>query len=603
MPSKRPSKKVVKQRVAGILEDLSESEGDVTPQERFSAVGVDFGAQFAPGTAAPPEPGGEVSPLAEEMPAAPGGDEGEPLFDEKLRKRIQGNIIPGFNKDYQHFLFYRLGGRKAAKAWLRRMGPMISSMDEVLAFNRMYRALRFRLAAKDVPIKATWINIAFSCRAIAALTSEKEAEQFGEESFRQGLAERSGYIGDPTEPRAAGNKQNWMIGGPGNEADILVIVASDHPKLLSDTVEAIRESAERHELKLLFEQPGKTLPDPLRGHEHFGFKDGISQPGVRGRVSPVAGDYVTPRYLDPSDPRSRLFAKPGQLLVWPGQFVLGMQRQSPERLHDPDAGGPQQNFPAWANHGSYLVCRRLRQDVQAFWEFAVQASEGLGIPAQRFASMLVGRWPSGAPVMRTATADVPNLGADDLANNHFLFDDDTRPSNLTPIPGYPGDTHPPARADMLGAVCPHFAHIRKINPRDSSTDLGKVADSLTRMILRRGIPFGSPIAGRKKPSASLLRKERGLLFLCYQSSIEDQFEFLTRRWSNSPVQPNVGGHDPVIGREERSGGGRVRFIDFPRDGEFVRVPVKGEWVIPTGGGYFFAPPIEAIADVLGSSQN
>ena len=42
------------------------------------------------------------------------------------------------------------------------------------------------------------------------------------------------------------------------------------------------------------------------------------------------------------------------------------------------------------------------------------------------------------------------------------------------------------------------------------------------------------------------------MFVAYVGSIEDQFEFVTRRWANSAVQPNVGGHDPIIGqRDER----------------------------------------------------
>jgi len=28
--------------------------------------------------------------------------------------------------------------------------------------------------------------------------------------------------------------------------------------------------------------------------------------------------------------------------------------------------------------------------------------------------------------------------------------------------------------------------------------------------------------------------------------------------------------------------------------------IKTEWVTPTGGGYFFSPPIEAIAGVIGA---
>jgi deferrochelatase/peroxidase EfeB len=46
---------------------------------------------------------------------------------------------------------------------------------------------------------------------------------------------------------------------------------------------------------------------------------------------------------------------------------------------------------------------------------------------------------------------------------------------------------------------PHFAHIRKANPHGVATDLGKPHDSLARMILRRGIPFGPPIIGVTRP--------------------------------------------------------------------------------------------------------
>lgn len=525
------------------------------------------------------------------------GAEQEPVYGPRARANIQGNTIPGFNKDHQHFLFFKLCELKPAKEWLRWIAPLISSMDDVLAFVRAHRAMRLRLGVKEPPMCATWVNIAFSNDAIAQLAGKADAAAFGDQSFRQGLAARSTYLGDPTRASEPGHRGKWKVGGPKNEADILVIVAADDSEDLVTVADAIKAKATASGLRLLFEQRGDTLPGHLRGHEHFGFKDGVSQPGVRGKVSTAPGDFITPRYIDPTDPRARFFSKPGQLLLWPGQILLGEPRQQTEHLFSSAVGAA--NFPRWAALGSYVVFRRLRQDVPAFWKFAISAAAALGMPADKFASMLVGRWPSGAPLMRTPGADDAALAGDEWANNHFIFDDDTRPIPLRPIPGYGGDGFAQARADVLGAVCPHFAHIRKSNPRDSATDLGKPHDSMLRMILRRGIPFGRPIAGVKRPPPSLVKKERGLVFVCYASTIEDQFEFLTRRWADSPIQPNFGGHDPIIGQRD-SRGNRTRFIDVPTPAGPRRVHIKKEWVIPTGGGYFFSPPIEAIAGVLGA---
>jgi Dyp-type peroxidase family len=304
---------------------------------------------------------------------------------------------------------------------------------------------------------------------------------------------------------------------------------------------------------------------------------------------PVVGDETDNHHL--------MFAKPGQPLVWPGLFLLGEPRQ---RRNDPfQIGVAANDFPSWAARGSYLVCRRLNQNVPAFWNFIAQAAARVGIAPVAFAAMLVGRWPSGAPVMRTPGSDNAALAGDPFANNHFVFDDDTRPSTMRSIPGYAGDTFAAAKADMFGTVCPHFAHIRKTNPRDSATDLGKMEDTLSRLILRRGIPFGLPVVGAKNPSAKLQAQERGLMFVCYGSTIEDQFEFITRRWVNSAIQPNSGGHDPIIGQRDQRGD-RARFVDAPTRSGTVRLTLDAEWVTPTGGGYFFAPPIAALTDVLGA---
>lgn len=525
-------------------------------------------------------------------PAA--GEPGEPIFDDEARGEIQGNVLPGFNKDHQHFVFLRIEDVAETKSWLRELASQLASMDDVLAFVRAHRAQRLRLGRREPQLDSTWINVAFSYRAIERLAGADAASGFGEQSFRQDLAARSTYLGDPVDRRAAGHRSNWVVGGERNAAEILVIVAADNSGALDAAVAEVKQDATAG-TDVIFEQRCDTLPGKLRGHEHFGFKDGVSQPGVRGRVSELAGDFVSPRYMADDDPHGRLFAKPGQALVWPGQFLLGEPRQHPQDLYRP--AEPASNFPSWAGRGSYIVCRRLRQDVVAFWDFAVAAAEQVGLSPEHFASMLVGRWPSGAPIMRTADEDNASLGGDEFASNHFVFDDDTRESVLRPIAGYRGDHHSPARADVLGAVCPHFAHIRKLNPRDGATDLGTPADSLLRLMLRRGIPFGRPLVGAPDPAPDLVEQERGLMFIACAATIEDQFEFVSRRWANSAVQPNLGGHDLIIGQYDRAGT-RRRFIDFPTANGPRRVVAKREWVTPTGGGYFFAPPIGAVASVL-----
>jgi Dyp-type peroxidase family len=530
---------------------------------------------------------------------------GEPVYGRAAGNEIQGAVVPGFNKDHQQLVFLQIGDVDRARAWLRWLAPRLSTMNEVLDFRRAFRAARLRLGVRDPGVAedgsrapeltATWTSVAFSCRGIALLAGAAEMARFGDESFRQGLAARSTYLGDPTDAAQPGHRDRWVVGGPQNEVDVLVTVAADSVEDLETAVSMAVSTAAQHGLTVLLSQRGGSLPGDLAGHEHFGFKDGISQPGIRGARSTVPGDEITPRYLAPDDPHAALFGKPGQPLVWPGQFLLGEPRQDPQ--HPKVAAPASTAFPEWARLGSYVVVRRLAQDVVGFWDWMGSAAEALGVDPVALASALVGRWPSGAPVMRSPHHDDPALAGDDFASNHFLFQDDTRPSSLVPIQGYAGDTHAPAAADVLARVCPHAAHIRKVNPRDSATDFGAPADTLTRLMLRRGIPYGPALVGVADPTPELVGEERGLLFVACMSSIEDQFEFVTRRWANSVNQPNAGGVDPFIGQVDRAGV-RVREVVWPQAPGEVTLQLKSDFVTPTGGGYFFAPPISAVDGIL-----
>lgn len=93
--------------------------------------------------------------------------------------------------------------------------------------------------------------------------------------------------------------------------------------------------------------------------------------------------------------------------------------------------------------------------------------------------------------------------------------------------------------------------------------------------------------------------ERGLLFLSYQTSIVDQFEHIQKRFANdvemdSKTGEMRAGFDLIIGQ---NGGGPRPFV-VPledKEGGARRVVVAPrQWVLPTGGGYFFSPSISAL---------
>jgi Dyp-type peroxidase family len=528
-------------------------------------------------------------------------------------ENIQGNNLAGFNKDFQTFLFLKIVDVHDFKHWLKSVVPFIATAAEVLAFNRLFKEIRKR-RGESRAVQATWINIAFSFNAITQLTDDADA--FEDEAFKQGLAARSEELGDPTEPDAEGNKHNWVFGGPHNEADVMLIVASDDRNDLFAEVARIEDSiyAARTPdgkptssgVQIIYKQHGATLPPPLKGHEHFGFLDGVSQPGLRGRLSENHYDVLTPRQ-NPNNPNQ---GKPGQDLLWPGEFVFGYPGQDGNKEVE-EPGDIVNAGPAWAKDGSFLVMRRLRQDVPGFKKFQHETAKQLGIESGLFGAKCVGRWASGAPIMLAPEKDDKKLADNDCANNNFEFrgEGETEANKAEHKPHQnkqgeglcPGNL-PEAPPDREGKICPFAGHIRKAYPRDDEFESGEglnESSTQTHRLLRRGIPFGDPYQPSEDPSAKD-SGDRGLLFLAYQTSIVDQFEFVTKLWVNNPDFKEPGsGHDPILGQNNTPGENRQRKFKLTfktQDGSdrTTEVCLDADWVIPTGGGYFFSPSIAAL---------
>ena len=463
-------------------------------------------------------------------------------------------------------------------------------------------------------MNATWLNIAFSSSGLSKLVPQEP--QLTDPSFITGLANQSPKLGDPNSGEGAAT--NWVVGSGDFAADILLIFAADGKDDLLQEIRRVEGTIYGEDtvppfggsgVRVIFKEFGDTLPPPLTGHEHFGFRDGISQPGVRGRLSDNPNDVFTPR----QNPNDRNQGKPGQDLLWPGAFVFGYANQDPTNM---DVPGPvSTGGPDWTKNGSLLVFRRLRQDVPGFRDFTQSTAASLSVETELLAAKFVGRWRSGAPLLRAATSDNTSLAASDCANNNFEFQSasaqlPTESTSSGPLDCSDGagsaGLFEPSPGDSSGTICPFSAHIRKSYPRDdvaaqiaggspyvTPSLTPNEADTQTHRLMRRGIPYGTPYQDGEPAEAA----DRGLLFIAYQSSIGQQFEFVTQNWVNRTDFKDMGvGVDPILGQS--GGDTRSRQTTLNINGVTQTVGIPNDFVIPTGGGYFFSPSIDALETTL-----
>ena len=108
-------------------------------------------------------------------------------------------------------------------------------------------------------------------------------------------------------------------------------------------------------------------------------------------------------------------------------------------------------------------------------------------------------------------------------------------------------------------------------------------------ILRRGRSYGYRLADPLVDDSA----ERGLHFICLNSDIERQFEFVQQTWINNPVFGGLTGEvDPLVGSLAKVGDDAL----FTVPDEKLRTRVHGlsRFVTVKGGAYFFLPSIRAL---------
>ena len=470
---------------------------------------------------------------------------------------IQGDVLLGLQKDAEAFLFFQIVNAALFKRAVRHSClHRITNTEQVRQRALIIR--RRQQSGREGREGFSGLNLGFTKHGLTRLLGAGGPQI--DPAFERG-ADDEGTIERLHDPPLAG----WLKEFVADRVDAVFLIAGPDERLVRfHSAELLRVLGTS--IKIVYSEIGNTRPGAQRGFEHFGYRDGISQPGIRG---------LTRRST--SNPDQGL---PGQDLIWPGEFVFGYPGQDPS---DKKKAGPSPHMAApWLRNGSYMVFRRLEQKVPEFRRFVAEHAARLGMEPDLLGARLFGRWKSGAPLELAPLHEHAALGSDAMRNNDFDYGD-----------------------DPFQRRCPYAAHIRKAYPRDDAS--GGEAEAQRHRILRAGIPFGPEVAAGETTTSH----SRGLMFVCYQTSIEQQFEYLQRRHANEPdfvsgkVRPGSGapvtpGFDPIIGQAADEGAREMDepYPNYPAGNRRTTLELPRQFVVLTAAGYFFMPSISALRTVL-----
>ncbi|OLE97497.1 MAG: peroxidase [Cyanobacteria bacterium 13_1_20CM_4_61_6] len=385
--------------------------------------------------------------------------------------------------DIQHFLIAR--------------PPALAARYEFLAFRRPEGTRAWITGILDRvgtaqgvsagTLDSRWVSIALTWNGLRAVgVSEVSLASFPEE-FRQGLAARAEILGTT----GANHPQHWVGGLASPDLHAIVV-------LFARDVAERERCRQEHEtfvsrcagVEVVSSLDLEAIPPFDYAHEHFGFRDRLSQPAIEGIDEPTPGS-------GPS--------------IKAGEFFLGYPDEDgePVRLPQPET---------LSRNGSYLAYLRIQEHVGAFRDFLRQ-NGGTQEQQELVAAKLMGRWRSGAPLVLAPQKDAPELGADLQRTNDFVY----------------------AQTDPYGYACPFGSHIRRMNPRDTAANMQR------HKMIRRGGTYG-PFLPEDAPEDG---RERGIAAFVGCASLVRQFEFAMNVWVNDPNFHELGNErDPFVGTQD-----------------------------------------------------
>lgn len=448
------------------------------------------------------------------------------------------------------FLLLKIEDPLQARRWLRETIPYVTTAADK--------------NSEQLSQWTTCLNLALTWNGLKALGLPATALETFPPELHEGMPTRADILGDTGESAP----EAWDFGGTSgrarqDELHLVLMLYGTTEAEVSALLDWERPRLAAGGLRELGAQRAARIRD-AEGHvvEHFGFRDGLSQPGVEGFVHPK---HFHPDHTDP---------------IKAGEFLLGYENEYAEI---PDAPGvpasvdtkgvlPPGREAGWKDlgrNGTYLVLRKLRQDVESFQHFLethkeLAVGETDALKKQWLAAKLIGRWPNGAPLRPGEDTPPTRASAGGRGiDNTFGF----------------------SEKDQEGYGCPVASHVRRANPRDALPPSAEMSQQVSRRhrILRRGITYSDGAA------------DKGMLFIAINANIARQFEFLQQTWlNNSKFGGRYDERDPLM----THGAGKLTLPQQP-----LRRCVEGieRFVTMKGGGYFFLPALKAL-EFLGGAE-
>jgi Dyp-type peroxidase family len=447
---------------------------------------------------------------------------------------IQDNVVAPILMRHGRHIFVKFNDGEKARTWLRDMFKRVNARS------------------KEHGAHFT-INIGFTYEGLKVLgLSQRSLDSFPE-AFRVGMRGRAHVVGD-VGPHAP---DHWEGGLGSPDIHAMGWIRTDSDQGREEAMRIIRSEMDATggvEIRFVQDTMALAHENGIGSEgEHFGFADPISQPPIEGADAPsYPGDGV-------------LQADGTWRPLKPGEFLLGYEDEvGPEGTQTPEPLELRLN-------GTYMVFRKLYQDVAAFRQYLITAAKALYgsddlYHQELVAAKMMGRWRSGCPVDLSPDKDDPTIAADPQRRNNFT---------------YAGDDE--------GLRCPVGAHLRRSNPR--ATPLKRATAVRRHRLIRRGVEYGPHLPDGVIEDDGV---DRGLINLFIQADIERQFEFVQKEWMKGGefigLDPNE--QDPIngVGGEGSQmvvpGAKRPFLFDLPT---FVRVKA---------GEYLFVPGLNALKGII-----